>query len=183
MAEVLLKCPKCGEVRTVAGDALGRDSACPGCGRPAGFAGAWRDGGGRVVECPACGCRKLYTQRDFNRRLGIGILVAAALLMIPTKGISLLVAALLDVFLFRRLPSVSVCYFCEGIFRGFPRSPDHAPYDAHVSDLYWYRREAGWEAEGTGPVPAGTEVPPQVEELVRGAAVGERDARGARGGS
>src|SRR3954470_3988461 len=89
--------------------------ACPSCGREA---GAGLDGRGacrscsasvvvdvpetlrasRILEaCPACGNGLLYVQRDFNQKVGLGVvIVAAALAPFTPFSASLFVAAAID---------------------------------------------------------------------------------------
>jgi hypothetical protein len=70
-----------------------------------------------VETCPLCGCRHLYRQRDFNRAWGC-LLVAVGAALVPwTFGLSLLVFALFDWWLYRRLAEAVVCYRCDTVYR------------------------------------------------------------------
>jgi hypothetical protein len=89
---------------------------------------------GRVTRCLRCGADRLYTQKDFNRNVGLGVFVVAAILSIPTWGVSLLVATLLDLGLYYALGSVTICYSCGAQHRGFELNPAHGPFDLHVAE-------------------------------------------------
>ena len=94
--------------------------------------------GSRVVErCPACGSQLLYVQRDFNQRVGLGIVVVGAVLAPFTPFYSsLIVAALVDAGLYALLPEITVCYRCHAHFRGFARNPRHQAFDLHLAEQY-----------------------------------------------
>ena len=67
--------------------------------------------------CPKCDRRDFYKQKDFNRKIGVGLFVIAAILSIWTYGISLIVLWLMDLLLHGKLPDVVSCYKCETLFR------------------------------------------------------------------
>ena len=90
---------------------------------------------GLIDTCVVCGKDLFYLQKDFNRRLGCAILVVGAITSIFTYGLSLLVAAALDWFLYYRLPEVTVCYFCNTIYRGYAPNPRHKGYDLSTGEL------------------------------------------------
>ena len=90
----------------------------------------------RVPFCVICRCRDLYIQKDFNRKLGLGIVAVGALLAPFTKLISLLVCALIDLVLYLALPVITVCYRCHSIYRGFARNPDHEGFNLGINDRY-----------------------------------------------
>ena len=92
-------------------------------------------GPGLIDTCVVCGKDLFYLQKDFNRRLGCAILVVGAITSIFTYGLSLLVAAALDWFLYYRLPEVTVCYFCNTIYRGYASNPRHKGYDLSTGEL------------------------------------------------
>jgi hypothetical protein len=75
-------------------------------------------------------------QRDFNRVIGIGIVVVGAVLAPFTHYISLGVATLADLALYQLLPRITVCYACEAIHRGVPVHSEHAAFDHHIEDRY-----------------------------------------------
>ena len=67
--------------------------------------------------------------------------VIAAILSVSTYGLSLVALWLLDLFLFRRLGNVVVCYNCQSIFRGV-RNEDNTPeFDHEVHDRIVYAGE------------------------------------------
>jgi hypothetical protein len=109
--------------------------ACPACGRREPLRAA--DGGAPaspLARCLRCGGEDLYVQKDFNRTVGLWVFIVAALLSVPTWGLSLLAATLIDLALYYALGEVTLCYACGAQHRGFPRNPAHGPFDLHVAE-------------------------------------------------
>ena len=92
--------------------------ACPHCAheRPVAVEG-WTEADKRVEICPLCGCKHLYRQRDFNRAWGCGLILLGAIFVPWTYGLSLVALSLVDVWLYRRLQPVVVCYKCDTVYR------------------------------------------------------------------
>jgi hypothetical protein len=90
---------------------------------------------GIIDSCILCGKELFYLQKDFNRTLGCTIFVIGAIVGIFTYGIGLLVAAAMDWYLYYKLPEVTVCYFCNSIYRGFAPNPKHKGYDLSIGEL------------------------------------------------
>ena len=100
--------------------------------------------GAPVETCPACGGRQLYVQRDFNQKVGLGVVVVGAALAPFTPFYSsLIVAALVDAALYAMLPEITVCYRCHAHFRGFARNPDHQAFDLHLAEQYETHERSG----------------------------------------
>jgi hypothetical protein len=114
-------------------------------------AGAAR--GFRLERCPICAGYEFYRQRDFNRRLGLALVILGALLAWPTRGLSLLVVAIVDLALYALLPRITICYRCEAIFRGLPAGAAGGDFDLATADKYRAIR-AEEEAAGQGEGPA-----------------------------
>jgi hypothetical protein len=121
---------------------------CPNCGkaRPVASAG-WRDAApgepGAVDECPLCSSRHLYGQRDFNRAVGCGLVLAGAVLVPWTFGLSLPAFGLLDLWLYRRLPLVPVCYRCDTVYRDARPLPRQGEFELLKHDVLKYGKS--WE--------------------------------------
>jgi hypothetical protein len=109
---------------------------CAGCGKDYGSLSDFTDENDRVTRCAICGCRDLYIQKDFNRKIGCAIVLIGAILAPFTKLISLFVCALIDLILYRALPMISVCYKCKSIYRDFPANQEHAPFNLGINDRY-----------------------------------------------
>lgn len=93
---------------------------------------------GILEDCPGCGRKDFYSQKDFNRKLGALLFVIAAILSIWTYGISLIVLYLIDLFLFRKLKPIAVCYKCNAIFRGIKNIEQIRPFDHEMHDRIVY---------------------------------------------
>lgn len=100
---------------------------------------------GGLVKCPLCGCPDLYRQRDFNRRLGIGIIVVGAVLAPFTHYLSLPLFAAIDFLIYYFVPDVVLCYHCQAALRGYPGAKEIPLFDLNISDKYIVvERERGW---------------------------------------
>ena len=93
-------------------------------------------GGAPVEQCPACGGRQLYVQRDFNQKVGLAVVVVGGILAPFTYYLSLVAAALVDAGLYAMLPEITVCYRCHAHFRGFAKNPAHEAFDLHLAEQY-----------------------------------------------
>ena len=87
-----------------------------------------------LPSCLRCGLDRLYRQKDFNRKIGLWIFIVAAILSVPTWGVSLLVATIVDRILFYLLGDVTICYGCNTQHRGFTDNADHGEFDLHVAE-------------------------------------------------
>ena len=136
---VQVACPTCETITrcAVGGDAPQVDASwrCPHCEveTPGGTSPV---AGQSVDRCWVCGCEEFYIQKDFNRRLGLtivlfsfGIIFVVMLTAGHLAGIYLLFGlALIDWVIYQLLRNVTVCYLCHTIYRGFPQNPNHVGF-------------------------------------------------------
>ncbi|MEQ1892306.1 MAG: hypothetical protein ABL998_07170 [Planctomycetota bacterium] len=101
----------------------------------------WLEHGG-LGGCLVCAHPELYTQRDFPRALGLGIVVLAAVLAPFTNYLSLVAAALFDALLYRLAPTLVACYVCGARHRGFAPEPRHPRYDLTIAERLRYGPKA-----------------------------------------
>lgn len=151
------RCPACRKPDVVDLDDAARHEEpqlrCHQCGYNQSFpAGARTDDGDwedPLTRCLSCGSERLFVQKDFNRKLGVAIVVAGAVLSPWTYGASLLVCMLIDYGLYYLVPEITVCYGCDAIHRGFQHNPAHRAHDPILAERY--RRKAHAEVAGGGP--------------------------------
>jgi hypothetical protein len=102
---------------------------------------------GILKDCPGCNRKDFYSQKDFNRKLGVIIFVIAALIstVMLWKGMgpqwylsTFIVLYALDFFLFRRLNMIAICYKCETIFRDALNINEIPGYDHEMHDRIVY---------------------------------------------
>lgn len=98
------------------------------------------DGG--LTGCLNCAHPELFTVTCFPRNLGIAIVVVAAVLAPFTNYISLAVAALLDLVIYRLAPGEVHCYVCGAVHRGFREDPRHPRYDRTIAERLRYGDKA-----------------------------------------
>lgn len=88
----------------------------------------------QVERCVVCDNQGFYLQKDFNPRLGILIFAIGVIFSYHTKFISLFIATLIDFVLYYVLQTVTICYQCRAIYRGFRENPKHRGFD-HLTAL------------------------------------------------
>ena len=100
-------------------------------------------------SCPNCGCKDLFIRKDFPQKIGVSIVIVAAVAFLWLASsrqrfylgaMVLLAAALLDAVLYWFVPRITVCYRCRAEFRDVPINPDHEGYELAVGEKY-RRRE------------------------------------------
>ena len=94
--------------------------------------------GGQVKQCPVCGRHDFYSQKDFNRKIGVLLFIVAAIASIYTYGLSLVFLYLIDLFLFRKLKPIVVCYKCQTIFRNAKNAHEIPGFDHEMNDRIIY---------------------------------------------
>jgi len=149
-------CPRCGGDSIV----LARGSAppgpspeCPRCGLRHPRSSPPADPALPLSRCCVCGGEEFYTQKDFNRRVGLQVVIAtgivAFLVMVLAGhlwGLLVLGAVLLlDLAVYRRLPEVSVCYLCQSVYHGFPANPEHRGFYMGNEERFKALRQAWLE--------------------------------------
>ncbi|MBM42143.1 MAG: hypothetical protein CL483_09505 [Acidobacteria bacterium] len=95
----------------------------------------------KVDQCPVCEGGDFYMRKDFDPKVGVTVIVIAALISAGFYfyGQDLIAygvlggAALIDLFIYSRLKDLTVCYRCHAEFRG---SFEHSapPFDLHTAD-------------------------------------------------
>ncbi len=93
-----------------------------------------------LTPCPVCGCTELYSQRDFNRKVGLLIVAIGCVLGPWTNWISVVVAILIDFALWMTVPQVAICYSCNAQFRRFAKDRRPGDFDIAVHDVYKFGR-------------------------------------------
>jgi hypothetical protein len=125
---------------------------CPGCGdsRPVDLDGWPAEAPDSVTGCLLCDCPHLYRQRDVNRALGC-LLVAVGAALVPwTYGLSLVLLAGVDLWLYLRLGFSVVCYRCDTVYRDARPRPGQADFDLLKHDVLKYGKT--WQdVDVTGP--------------------------------
>ncbi len=89
--------------------------------------------GGKLDRCVLCDKIRFYVQKDFNPRLGILIFVISVIFSYHTYFISLFVATLIDFILYQVLQTVTICYHCRAVYRGFEEDPTHRGFDHNLA--------------------------------------------------
>jgi len=132
---VAFLCDRCGREAVQALGSDARPATCPGCGlRFEAPAGGALPASRLLSRCLRCGLDRLYVQKDFNKKAGLWVFIVAALLSVPTWGLSLLAATIIDLILYFALGDATLCYGCGALHRGFRKNPDHGDFDIHIQE-------------------------------------------------
>ncbi len=92
-------------------------------------------------NCPICQCRQFYAQKDFNQAMGCLIMLIGIVLVPWTYGLSLPIFWLVDLYFYRRVPTMAVCYQCGAEIRNVP-IPEHLkPFLHPIGEKYDRRKE------------------------------------------
>lgn len=150
---VTAKCPKCDADLPIDAASAPAQIRCGRCGReiPLATSDAVREDRG-VDRCPVCQGGDFYTRKDFNPKVGVGVVAVGAIVsaIFYWFGRDLVAYAVLggavvvDFFVYQRLTFVTVCYRCHSEFRGsYPRTA--AEFDLHTADVLEqeYERKIG----------------------------------------
>jgi len=98
-----------------------------------------------LTSCPKCGCADLFVRKDFPQKLGLAIVVVAAMtfLVLASRpryfylgAILLVVAAVVDAAIYLLVGKVTVCYRCRAEFRDVPINPRHEGFELAVAEKY-----------------------------------------------
>ncbi len=145
MAQIIhFKCSNCErELQIVPADA--QAFACPTCGHDSDLRVTESLKAGQMVDiCALCGHDNFYIQKDFNRALGISIVVIGVLgsLVFFARSntfyamLALIATAVVDAIIYFMVGEVAVCYACHTIYRGFDPNPGHAPFSLELLERY-----------------------------------------------
>jgi hypothetical protein len=96
-------------------------------------------------SCPKCGCTDLFVRKDFPQKLGLAIVVVAALTFLALASrpryfylgaLVLVVAAFVDAIIYLMVGKVTVCYRCRAELRDVPINPEHERFELAVAEKY-----------------------------------------------
>ena len=102
---------------------------------------------GVLHDCPGCERKDFYTQKDFNRKLGVLLFVLAAVVstVLLWLGINplwylstFIFLYALDFFLFRRLKVIAICYKCQTVFRNVKNAELIPGFNHEMNDRIIY---------------------------------------------
>jgi hypothetical protein len=141
--EFLAKCPKCDAGLPVPAASAPASITCGGCGCdiPLSVSDTLREGSA-VDRCPVCSGNDFYIRKDFDPKIGLGVVIVGALISAGFYwyGRDLIAysilgfATLIDLAIYGRLKDLTVCYRCHSEFRGAFEHKAVA-FDLHTADV------------------------------------------------
>ncbi len=138
MMSVQITCSQCGSSIEVHPDHSAQKVECGICQHTMDVKFSHEHEQGILKDCPVCTRQDFYKQKDFNRKIGVALFVVAAILSIWTYGLSLVALYLVDLFLFRRLSMVAICYKCRTNFRTVANMSEIRDFDHEMNDRIVY---------------------------------------------
>jgi DNA-directed RNA polymerase subunit RPC12/RpoP len=147
--QVTTRCPGCRSALPVTAAEAPSAIRCGRCGReiPLSFTATIR-ADERVDRCPVCEGGDFYVRKDFDPKTGLAFVIAGAAISAIFYWFNqdliaysvLAAAALIDLVIYGRLKTITVCYRCHAEFRGKYQRTAGA-FDLHTADLL----EPEWE--------------------------------------
>lgn len=138
MMDIQITCKECGSSVEVLPDQKATRIECGICKHVQDIHFTTEHTGGLLKTCPVCSRQDFYKQKDFNRKIGVLLFIIAAILSIWTYGMSLVLLYLVDLFLFKKLGMVAICYKCQTNFRKVKNILDIRDYDHEMNDRIVY---------------------------------------------
>lgn len=129
--QILARCPHCKETGTL--EIKKGSLACPFCQKEW---GEIQDSADPLNRCPVCQCRQFYLSKNFNQFLGCLIVFAGIILVPWTFGLSLPVFALIDWIIYKRVPTIIICYQCAAEFHNLSTDRRLKPFMHHIGLKY-----------------------------------------------
>jgi hypothetical protein len=131
------KCQSCGARTEYPFDLGDKNHSCKSCNQPQiHYATEKFLTDHTLNQCPCCGSTHLYKQKDFNKNIGVGLIVVGVLLAYFTYGLSLVAVTLIDWLLTRYVGQVGVCYQCHAQFRKSPQIERLESFNLSLFDYY-----------------------------------------------
>ena len=142
---VTLTCDKCGSAIDILPSQNAHGAECLVCQNYIQLIFTANHEQGELKACPRCQKKDFYAQKDFNRKLGVCLFVIAAIASIWTYGLSFVALYLLDVWLFKKLSRIAICYKCQSIFRHVSNIKKITDFNHEMHDRITY---AGHDFDG-----------------------------------
>lgn len=89
-----------------------------------------------VTECPICKFNDFWIDKKFPKKIGLALVIIAAILVPFTWGLSFIILFLLDIILWISLEWRMNCYKCGSEFIGFIKNEKTKPFDLKLYDYY-----------------------------------------------
>jgi hypothetical protein len=98
-----------------------------------------------LESCPKCGCRDLFVRKNFPQKLGLLIVLGAAIAFLVLAanpgtfyiGVYVLCTAiLLDALLYFFVGRITVCYQCRAEFHDHSINPEHSGFELAIAEKY-----------------------------------------------
>lgn len=138
MMEITFTCDECGSGINVYPSETAKTAECPICHHQHQVNFSENVLKGELDCCPKCDRKDFYKQKDFNRKIGVIIFLIGAAFVPWTYGISIVVAAFIDMGLYQILPDVASCYKCNTLFRKIENMDKIEGFNHEMNDRIVY---------------------------------------------
>jgi len=138
MMEITLTCPECESGINILASETATSAVCDICNHSVALKFTAEHSEDILKDCPCCERKDFYSQKDFNRKIGVILFVIAAIASIWTYGISFIVLYVFDFALHRKLGTIAICYKCATIFRRAANVKDIPGFNHEMNDRIIY---------------------------------------------
>ena len=138
MMEITLTCTNCESAINITPSHTAKEAQCQICENLEKVHFTKSHEESKLTQCPSCLRKDFYAQKDFNRKIGVILFVIAAIASIWTYGLSFVVLYFFDLFLFRKLKKIAICYKCQTVFRNVLNIDDINEFNHEMNDRIVY---------------------------------------------
>lgn len=147
MMTVQITCTECGSSVEVHPDQKATKAKCDVCQHVMELKFNQDHEKGELHDCPVCARKDFYSQKDFNRKIGVVIFVLTSIATIvlseiygPMGLIVFPAIYAIDFFLFRfkKISHIAVCYKCQTIFRNVSNIQEIPGFNHEMNDRIVY---------------------------------------------
>lgn len=146
MMEVTITCPECGSGVHIHPTMAASQAQCSICQKELDVHFTENHSKGVLRECPCCERKDFYSQKDFNRKLGVILFIITALMSLwmfmspyaPYSFMPFIILYLFDFVLFKKLKPIAICYKCDTIFRNVENIKNIPGFDHEMNDRIKY---------------------------------------------
>jgi hypothetical protein len=148
MMTVLFTCKKCGSGIYVYPNVESKKIVCEVCQQDQEVNFNEDHTNGILKDCPGCARKDFYSQKDFNRKIGVILFIITAIIstVLFAMGFgpqwylsTFIILYVLDFLLFRKLNMIAICYKCEAIFRDVKNISDIPGFNHEMHDRILYK--------------------------------------------
>jgi len=137
--KIQFQCPKCENNITEECVEGKKEISCNNCKKKFPLQHFPNEDPNELRSCPLCEAGHLYIQKKFPKKIGLGIVIVAAIITLLWDHkyyFTLIVTALIDWILYKRCSNITKCYLCEGEYSDYQALADRGGFDLNIYERY-----------------------------------------------